>query len=587
MLTRLAITNLALIQSLDLTFSPGFTVLTGETGAGKSLLLDALGLALGDRADAGLIRHGETTCDITAEFTLPPAEALQTILESQGLEPQHPTPGTQHLSLRRQLKREDGGKAASRAWVNGTPVPASVLAQLAEHLWDLHSQHATHQLFRPAAQQNLVDELAGLHPQREAMAKAYRHWQQLSRQTEEARHQLATLSAHAELTQEWLSELESLAYEPGEETTLQEQRRRAGSGQQLAQQLDTADQALSADRGAVAALRAAAKALQQAEKLAEPDTQHPSPVAALTTRAYELLGQLEDLSHDLARHSGAMAAEEPNVDAIDDRLHALRAAARKHRVDVTGLSDVLERLRSETTDVQTLSTRLEDLTSQLVQSETALAQSAQALGQARRAAFPPLEQTLTAALQDLHLPHARLVIQLTPQPSPTATGNESVELLFTANPGQPPQPLGKVASGGELSRAMLALKSVLFQALSPRTVVLDEVDTGLSGPTAAAIGRAMAKLARQHQVLAITHHPQVAAAAQAHLCISKRQNEPSLRLSEPGMRPESATVTTVESLSASARQEELARLLAGAAVTPEARAAAAALLNENNRLNAA
>lgn len=579
MLTRLAITNLALIQSQDLTFTPGFTVLTGETGAGKSLLLDALGLALGDRADAGLIRHGETTCDITAEFTLPLTQDLQNILETQGVTAESP------LTLRRQLKREEGGKAASRAWVNGTPVPASVLAQLADNLWDLHSQHATHQLFKPSAQQDLVDDLAGLHPQREVMAKAHRHWQQLTRQTEDTRHKLTTLSTHAELTQEWLAELETLAYQPGEMDTLLDQRRRAGSSQQLAGQLDMADQALSADRGAVTALRSSAKAIQSAAKLM--GEEEAAPLDALATRAYELLNQLEDLSHDLARQSSAISGEELNVEAIDDRLHALRAAARKHRVDVTELPEVLARLQSETTDLHTLATQLDDLTRQLTQAGSNLAAAAQALSQARRAAFPQLEQALTTALKDLHLPHARLVIQLTSQAAPTATGSESVELLFTANPGQPPQPLGKVASGGELSRAMLALKSVLFQALSPRTVVLDEVDTGLSGPTAAAIGRAMAKLSTRHQVLAITHHPQVAAAAQAHLRISKRQDATPLRQNATDVQHDSATITTVEALSAHARQEELARLLAGAAITPEARAAAAALLNENNQLNAA
>lgn len=560
MLTRLTLANVALIESLDLALQNGLTVITGETGAGKSLLLDGLGLALGQRAEASLIRAGCTTAEASATFTAPLTPDLKSFLDDQGLEIDE-TP-TAEITLRRQLKKDPAGALSGKAWLNGTPVAASVLAQAADLLVDVHAQHATQQLFSPAAQTSLLDGLAGATAQAAATAAAHAAWQAARAEVITLQEQSQNQSAMATLTAAWLEELNALHYREGEENDLATQRAELANAAALTQHLELADQALTAEGAALTALHTARRAAEQAARL--------SPaLQPLADRLQTLLTEAQDVSYDLSRAMPG-AGGHYSLEAIDDRLHALRAAARKHRIDVSGLASLHTSLQEQSQKWANLDDALHAAQKHEKETQKALTQAAQALTTARQKALPTLATQLQKALTELHLPHARVEIALTPQPQPTAQGAEKVTILFSANPGQPPAPLAKTASGGELSRAMLALKSILFGGLSPRTVVLDEVDTGTSGPTASAIGSALHRLALQHQCITITHHPQVAAHAQHHLFLAKSVEN-------------NHTKTTLITLNHAQRITELARLLSGNEVTPQARAAAESLLQESQK----
>ncbi|PZP39879.1 MAG: DNA repair protein RecN [Pseudomonas fluorescens] len=551
MLTNIAITNIALISRLNLDFTTGFTALTGETGAGKSLLMDALGLALGNRADMSLIRHGETMAEVTATFRPSLTPQLQVLLEEQGIELEN-----NELILRRQLKPE-----SSKAWANGTPVPASVLAQFGALLVDIHAQHGTQALLNPSAQRVLLDSLGGNAQAAADTAGAYRAWQsaQTAFQTLAAQCEQARLDA--ERLSDWHAELVKLNYQPEEEEALQSQRARLVNFTQLQQHLTQADDALNSEGGTLTSLRAAARGMAAAAQV-------DASLQPLAERLDAALTDLSDAAHDVARATSSLEAE-GNLETIDDRLHALKAAARKHGVTIPELPEALERLAAQTTNLSATEDQVAELEKQAQAAYTAFVQTCAALTSARQQAAQALQPRLEASLKALHLPNASLHVTLTPLPENqwNAHGAESVELRLAANPGSPAQPIAKVASGGELSRLMLAIKSVLYQGLAPQTVVFDEIDTGLSGAAAAAVGHAMADIATRHQTFAITHHPQVAASASNHYRIAKHVEE-------------GHTTTRLTPLNETTREEELARLLSGNAITPQARAAAQALLEE-------
>ena len=553
MLTNLAITNIALISKLNLEFASGFTALTGETGAGKSLLMDALGLALGNRADMSLIRHGETTAEVTATFHPTPTPMLNALLEEQGTELEDGT-----LMLRRQLKGD-----SSKAWLNGTPVPASVLVQFGALLVDIHAQHGTQALLNPAAQRTLLDNLGGNATAAQTTATTYRAWQALVDEHAALAAQVAQARADAERLTDWHEELSKLNYQPDEETTLQSQRARLVNFAQLQQHLTLADDALNTDSGTLTTLRTACRGLTAAAQL---DTS----LQPLADRLETTLTDLADAAHEAARAASNLEAE-GNLETIDDRLHALKSAARKHAVSIPELPAVQQRLASQTTNLSETEAQLAEREAAVTIAEAVFHAACANLTAARQNAAQKLQPQLEAALKQLHLPNAQLHVTLTPLPQNqwSSSGAEAVELRLAANPGSPAQPIAKVASGGELSRLMLAIKSVLYKGLAPQTVVFDEIDTGLSGAAAASVGVAMASIGARHQAFAITHHPQVAAAAHAHYRIAKQVANDK-------------TTTILTPLDATMRLEELARLLSGNAITPQARAAAGALLSEAN-----
>lgn len=554
MLTTLTIRNIALIAAEELNLSAGFHALTGETGAGKSLLLDALGLALGARAESGLVRHGEASADVTAHVVPAHTPALQQVLEEHGLAREEGG-----LTLRRHIKRE----GPSKAWVNGTPVPVAVLAELAEHVVDVQAQHAHHALLQPTQQRDMADALAGLMPLRSQTAHAHTEWQRAHQQAEEAAARLHQAQAEAETVARWRAELDELAYQEGEEITLAAQRTRLQHFTQLHASMVQADEALSnPTSGSVATLRAAARAVAQAAKIDE-------TLAPLATQLESARNEVEDAAHTTARALGGLESE-GRLEQIDDRLHALKAAARKHLCTITELGAKQAEYAAHSSQQGAREEAAHSAAQAAMAARQAFMACCTQLTQARQQAATTWGPVLTHAVRALHLPHAELSLALHPLPAGQEGphGAEMVEIMFAANTGHPAQGLGKVASGGELSRVLLALKSVLYQGLPAQTVVLDEIDTGLSGAAASAVGQAMARLAEKHQVLAITHHPQVAACAGHHWRITKATQGGS-------------THTAVVALQGPARLEELARLLSGNAITPQARAAAQALLAES------
>jgi DNA repair protein RecN (Recombination protein N) len=562
-LTRIAITNVALIARLELDFAAHFTALTGETGAGKSLLLDALGLALGARADAGLIRHGEAQAEVTALFMPAPTPELQALLDEQGIEW---TEG-EELILRRQIRRAEGKDGVSgKAWVNGTPVPATVLAQIGACLVDIHGQHGQQSLLNPANQRDVLDAMAGHAPLLAQTAATFTAWKSAQAKADALDAQLAEARENTETLNRLRKDLETVAYEPGEEETLTQSRHRLMHAAQLQQYLTGADDALSnMQQGAVLGLKNAVKAVALASGVDESLT----PLAA---RLESLNLDLADAAHDVARALSSLEAE-GNLESIEDRLHALKSAARKAGCDIPELPAVLERVTQQTSNLGLLEGELLDARRDAKAARQAFESACQALTAARSQAAKQVVEHIQKALKDLLLPHATLDVALTPLPSTqwNQNGAESLEILLAANPGNPAQPMAKVASGGELSRLMLAVKTVMYQGLPAQTVVFDEIDTGLSGAASSAVGRAMAKLGQAHQVLAVTHHPQVAACAAQHIRIGKRVEN-------------GTTTTYLEDLSETTRPEELARLLSGAHITDEARAAAHALLAEGRSL---
>lgn len=553
MLTHLAIRNLALIESLELEPQSGFTALTGETGAGKSMLMDALALVLGSRAEAGLIRRGETVCEVSATFILPPQTPLHALLDEHGLEAES------DLLLRRQLKQE-GDKLTSRAWVNGTPVTIATLAALGEHLVDIHGQHGTLELTTPAAQREVLDAFAVARPQATNVVTAHSAWRETEAQLDAARAAAARALAEADLRQAWLAELQGLNYEAGEEEALHQQRQRLMHAETIRQHLASADGALNNEQGSLSLLATASRALVSAAAYDE-------SLQGLATRLESLHADLADAAHEVARAAESLEAGGAGLEQLDDRLHALKAVARKHQVEVAGLPAVLARLQAEEQGAATSSEQLARLEQQSCTARAVFEDACRALTAARTKALPALHSQLHGALASLHMPHARCEMQLAPRDAAdwNAHGAESITLMLAANPGQPLQAVAKVASGGELSRLMLALKQVFAVALSPHTMVLDEIDAGLSGATAHAVGQAMQALAATHQVISITHHAQVAALARHHWQVAKHTDG-------------TATTTTVHVLGAAAREAEVARLLSGATITDTARAAARELL---------
>lgn len=556
MLVRLTVTNLALLASLDVPFqagpTPGFAALTGETGAGKSLVLDALGLLLGDRADASLIRHGEPLAEVLGVFQPSLTPSLQTLLDDQGLALEEG-----ELTIRRQLKREGGGKA----WANGVPVPLAWLAQVGVYLAEVQSQHSAPSLLQPARQREVLDTAGQLGPRVAEVSQHYALWQAAQTLSNQAATALAQAEASQQQAQESLTLLQTLAYTLGEETQLAIQRTRLQYGAQLLGQLQAADDALNADRGAVQALRIATRQLQQAQKI-------DSTLGALATQVNDALIQAEDAAHTVARMAARTEGEE-SLEAVDERLHALKSAARRLGCTVPELADQQATLQAQLLGSTALAAAAQQSAAAALKAQQRFQGLCQTLSNERTAAAAALVPQLQTALRALLLPHAEVAVTLTPLPADQwgANGAETVQILLAANPGSPALPIQKVASGGELARLLLALKQVFYAKLPPQALVLDEVDTGLSGAAASAVGAAMAALGAQHQVLAVTHHAQVAARAGVHGKLAKQVHHGS-------------TTTQLQWLQGPSRLEELARLLAGENVTNEARAAAQALLAE-------
>jgi len=548
MLRQLSINNVVLVERLALEFEAGLGVLTGETGAGKSILLDALGLALGARADAALVRAGEESASVTAEIDLPRGHAVEALLEAQGLGVDAGEP----LILRRTVK-SDGG---SRAFLASASVPAGLLRDVGALAIEIHGQHDDRGLLNPKGHRALLDDFGHLDT-----AKVEAAWAEVVRIEAELLDARAELAA-AERDREWLAhasaEIEALAPEEGEETRLAEDRAAMQAGLKAGESLTGLDELLGGGEGALSLLRQAARRIERGA------ADHPLLAEALAALDRALI-EASEAEDRIARAADALAFDPARLEAVEARLFDIRGLARKHRIEPDQLAALGEQMRAQLAAIDAGGERIEALDRELAAARELYASAAAQLSEARHEAASRLDSAVAAELAPLKLDAARFRTAIASS-EPGPAGTDRVDFEVSTNPGAPFGPLTRIASGGELSRFILALKVALAEAGTAATMIFDEVDRGVGGAVASAIGERLARLAHESQVLVVTHSPQVAARASHHYRIEKSHGEGGTR-------------TTVRKLSDSERREEIARMLSGASITEEARAQASRLLD--------
>jgi DNA repair protein RecN (Recombination protein N) len=546
-LRQLSIHNVVLIDRLSLEFEPGLGVLTGETGAGKSILLDSLGLALGARADTGLVRAGEPQASVAAEFELPDGHPAAGSLADQGIETEPGEP----LIVRRTLK-SDGG---SRAFAGGASVNAALLRELAAGLVEIHGQHDDRGLLNPRGHRALLDAFGRIDT-----GPVARAWERLSRLEAELASAVQALD-DAVRDREWLdhaiAEVAALGVEGGEEQRLADARAAMKQAARIEDDLAALGAHYTGSDGGLSQLRQAARRL---ERIADA---HPLLAEALaaTDRAIIEAAEAQDR---VERAQAALAHSPEDLEAAEARLFEIRGVARKHRVEPDALPGLLDDLRERRRAIDDGEERIAALTRDLDLARGDYQLAAAALTDARKAASARLDSAVAAELAPLKLDSAHFRTALGPA-EPGPGGTDRVEFEVSTNPGAPFGPLTRIASGGELSRFILALKVALAEEGGAATLIFDEIDRGVGGAVASAIGERLARLAAGGQVLVVTHSPQVAARAAHHYRIEKAHGP-------------AGTITSVRRLSPDERREEIARMLSGADITDEARAQAARLL---------
>jgi DNA repair protein RecN (Recombination protein N) len=563
MLTGLWIREVVLIESLDLVVGPGLTALTGETGAGKSILLDALGLATGARAESGLVRQGASQASAAASFSLPPGHAVWRLLEARGLEA---APG-EDLILRRVLSAD----GRSRAFVNDQPASVTALREIGALLVEVHGQHDTVGLLDSRTHRDLLDAFGGCASSVRRTGEAWKAWREAEAALEALTRDAAASAAEAEEASRILADLDQLAPEAGEEAALAETRAVLGAAEKALADISQAGEALD---GLSARLAAALRALGHARSRAlqagaDAEGAAVRRLAVAETAFDSLFSGLQEAESAVEAAATAFAFRPDDLETAEERLFALRAAARKLGCAVEELplrrKALAERLaRLESGDAEAAAMRRAAAAAQ-----TAYLEAAGALSAARRLAADALSRAVEAELPPLKLERARFRVGLEPlAPDRSGPGGcDRVGFEVATNPGAPFGDLTTVASGGELARFALALKASLAgRGGEPPLMIFDEVDQGVGGAVADAVGQRLKRLAAEGQVLVVTHSPQVAARADAHWRIAKSGDADGLR-------------TGVEILDPVAREEEIARMLAGAQVTDEARAAARALMH--------
>jgi DNA repair protein RecN (Recombination protein N) len=557
MLAALSIRDIVLIDRLDLEFRPGLCVLTGETGAGKSILLDAFTLAIGGRGDASLVRQGANQGQVTATFDLADHPVLR-LLADNGLE------ADATLILRR-IQSADG---RTRAFINDVAVGVQLLREVGRALVEIHGQHDDRALIDPSGHRDLVDAFGGLSGAAEAVASAWEAWR--SAEDERAKHaaEIASIRANADYVSHALDELVRLNPQTGEEEALASRRQLMMHAEKIAGELNEALDALQGEGTSGARLAAALRRIER-------QTGTGGALLASVAEALERVLAETDAARAKIEEALAATAFEPHeLERAEERLFALRALARKHRVGVDDLPTFVARLETELAALEQGESRLDELTATTEAARDAYASAAMFLSEARKEAAERLDAEVLAELAPLKLDKARLItrIETVSLHDGGSHGIDRVAFWVRTNPGTEPGPLMKVASGGELARVILALKVVLAARGSAPTLVFDEVDAGVGGATAAAVGERLARLGARVQVLAVTHAPQVAALANEHMLIAK----------EAVHGPEGETMATrVLVLDGERRREEIARMLAGQTITDEARAAADRLMSRS------
>ncbi len=555
MLTALAIRDIVLIESLDLKLNEGLTGLTGETGAGKSILLDALGLATGARADAGLVRSGAKQGTATAVFDLPAKSPARELLEEAGLEAEG------DLILRR-VQTADG---RTRAFANDQPVSVTLLRQLGDLLVEVHGQHETHGLLDPSTHRGLLDAFGGLEGDARAVALAHAKWRDAETEAARLAEEIERARADADYLRNAVEELQELAPAPGEEDSLASERTLMMNAEKIAADLSQALEILENDGGVETRL---AGALRRLERERDNAAGRLDAAVSALDRAVVEAGEARS---QVGQALDSLEFDPDRLEEVESRLFALRAAARKHSCSVDELPAVAEGLASRLGDIDGGEGRLAEYRKAAADAHDVYCAKAKSLSAARKAAAEKLDKAVAVELPALKLDKARFrtEIEVSPFDEGGPGGIDRVRFEVATNPGAPFAPLSRIASGGELARFMLAIKVSLAARGGAPVLIFDEVDAGVGGAVAEAVGQRLARLAEQVQVLVVTHSPQVAARADNHLRIEKRAT---------GKAKDAMPATHVEPLKAAERREEIARMLAGATVTDEARAAADKLI---------
>ncbi len=546
MLRALEIRDILIIDRLDLGFRPGLNVLTGETGAGKSILLDSLGFVLGWRGRADLVRQGAAQGEVTAEFDLPENHPARAVLDEAGL------PVEDTLLLRR-VNTAEGRKTA---WVNDRRCSGEVLRALSDTLVELHGQHDDRGLLNPRGHRDLLDAYGGLEDARAACRTAWRGLATARKALETAEAGLAEMRAEEEYLRHAVGELDALDPQPGEEAELDSRRRLMQQSEKIRDDIVKARIALrdGAEDAAGTALRWLEGAADQA------DGQLEAPLAALG----RALVELDEAASGVETCLDALSFDPLDLEAAEERLFAIRGLARKHDVAPDGLAEFADALRGRIARLDQGDADMAALQTAQAQAESAYQATAAALTAARAEAATRLDRAVTTELAPLKMERAVFATRLS-ETEPGPDGCDAVTFTVATNPGAPAGPLGKIASGGELSRFLLALKVCLTDGQTGLTMIFDEIDRGVGGATADAVGRRLESLAREGQVLVVTHSPQVAARGAHHWRVSKKVVEDT-------------TLSTVTSLDSGERTDEIARMLSGENITEAARAAALALI---------
>ncbi len=559
MLKELHIRNFAIIDEVELLFAPGMTVLTGETGTGKSILIDAIGLILGDRADAGMIREEEDRAEIIAVFDIPNGTAVETVLDEQAIEADDTG-----LTIRRIISRD----GRSRALINGSPVSVQTLKIIGEFLIDIHGQHAHQSLMRRPVQRALLDHFAGHSSILEEVKSACQQWQTATTRLEELDTAASTHQASLELLQYQVQELEELAPQAGEFVKLEGEYKRLANTSRL---LETTRQALDllneSEYSIDTQLGRMLRELQESVKF---DSALDRVIELLEAAQIQLSEATDELKHYLDR----LELNPEQLHIVETRLNVLHDMARKHHVDPQLLPEHLHTLRQQLDHITNAGLAMEKLREEQARALARYREAAEKLHQSRLQAAASMAGKIGTQLKQLGIPDSVFHIEVTGDKSlpPRMEGFDQVEYLVSANPGQPPQALRKVASGGELSRISLAVQVISKEVKTVPTLIFDEVDAGIGGGTAEIVGKLLSELAAQQQVFCVTHLAQIAVRGDHHLSVSKTTNNRD-------------TVTQVTGLNANDRVEEIARMLGGLRISEKTRAHAREMLDHSDTVN--
>lgn len=551
MLVTLSIRDIVLIDRLDLVFAAGMSVLTGETGAGKSILLDSLSLALGARGDADLVREGASQGQVTAVFDVNGQHPVRAFLRDNDVDDDGDV-------ILRRIQTADG---RTRAFVNDQPVSAGLLRQAGGLLVEIHGQHDDRALVDPESHRALIDEFGGLTGDAEKVASAHGAFKSAEKAVIEHERRIETARSEADYLRSSAAELRTLKPQPGEEEDLAARRTDMMQVEKIAGDLNEAFETLN---GTASPIPELASLLRRLERKSD---QVPQLLAQPVRTLAEALDQLEETRSGLESALRETEFDPRELESVEERLFALRAASRKYSVPVDELEALCQRMSADLADLDAGEDKLSALVEAAEKARAAYDRAAASLSARRAKAAKALEKAVEVELPDLKLERARFIVEMSSDPEMRArTGIDQLEFHVQTNPGTRAGPMMKVASGGELSRFLLALKVSLADKGSAPTLVFDEIDTGVGGAVAEAIGVRLARLAGNVQVLTVTHAPQVAARAGGHFLIAKEATQPD------------RVATRVKQIDADHRSEEIARMLAGSVITEEARAAARRLL---------